>query len=137
MLVETTALLQRRIGVESVRDFNLKILPLLEIIWVDAEWNARAVQGLFVDCLSLEIMESRSISRRLDSKQRTSLLQDKMKNNAGNRPQAGAPSHCSLKFPSICNISGPVGDSVFFSFDFHFYLPVFPIGHIVLWSIIQ
>ena len=72
VLVETTALLQRHIGLESVRDFNLKILPLIEVIWVDSEWCARAVQRLFVqgkkelslvDCLSFEIMESRSISR--------------------------------------------------------------------------
>lgn len=70
-MVETTALLQRRIGLESVRDFHLKILPLFEIIWVDAELYAKAVQRLFVqgkkelslvDCLSFEIMESRSIS---------------------------------------------------------------------------
>jgi len=71
VLVETTALLQRRIGLESMRDFNLKILPLFEVIWVDAELYAKAVQRLFVqgkkelslvDCLSFEIMESRSIS---------------------------------------------------------------------------
>lgn len=71
VLVETSALLQRRVGLESVRDFHLKILPLLEIIWVNAEWYAKAVQRLFVqgkkdlslvDCLSFEIMESYKIS---------------------------------------------------------------------------
>ncbi|MCK4931391.1 MAG: PIN domain-containing protein [Candidatus Aminicenantes bacterium] len=71
VLVETTALLHRRIGLDSVRDFNTKILPLLEIIWTDKEWYARAVQRLFlqgqsdislVDCLSFEIMESYDIS---------------------------------------------------------------------------
>lgn len=71
VLVETAALLQRRIGLESVRDFNLKILPLFEVIWVNAEWYAKAVQRLFVqgkkslslvDCLSFEIMESQNIS---------------------------------------------------------------------------
>ncbi len=71
VLVETTALLQRRVGLESVRDFHLKILPLLEIIWVNAEWYSKAVQRLFVqgrkdlslvDCLSFEIMESYKIS---------------------------------------------------------------------------
>jgi predicted nucleic acid-binding protein len=71
VLVETTALLQRRVGLESVRDFNLKILPLCEVIWVNAEWYAKAVQRLFVqgkkdlslvDCLSFEIMESHKIS---------------------------------------------------------------------------
>ena len=71
MLVETTALLQRCVGLESVRDFNLKILPLLEVIWVSVEWYAKAVQRLLVqgkkdlslvDCLSFEIMESHKIS---------------------------------------------------------------------------
>ena len=71
VLVETTALLQRRVGLESVRDFNIKILPLLEIIWTDKEWYGRAIQRLLlqgkkdislVDCLSFEIMESHEIS---------------------------------------------------------------------------
>ncbi len=71
VLVETTALLHKRIGLDSVRDFNTKILPLLEIIWTDKEWYARAIQRLFlqnhkdislVDCLSFEIMESFDIS---------------------------------------------------------------------------
>jgi predicted nucleic acid-binding protein len=71
VLVEITSLLQRRVGLESVRDFNLRILPLIEIIWTDKEWYARAVQRLLllgqkntslVDCLSFEIMESYDIS---------------------------------------------------------------------------
>lgn len=48
VLVETSVPLQRRVGLESVRDFNLKILPLFEVIWVRAEWNAKAMQRLFV-----------------------------------------------------------------------------------------
>jgi predicted nucleic acid-binding protein len=71
VLVETIALLHKRIGLDAVRDFNTKILPLLEIIWADKVWYARAVQRLFlqseknislVDCLSFEIMESYGIS---------------------------------------------------------------------------
>ncbi len=70
VLVETTALLQRRIGLAPVHDFNAKILPLLEVIWVDDNWYARAVQRLMgqndravslVDSLSFEIMEARQI----------------------------------------------------------------------------
>ena len=66
VLVETTALLQRRIGLAPVNDFNVKILPLLEIVWVDDKWYAKAVQRLLaqnnrdislVDYLSFEIME--------------------------------------------------------------------------------
>ena len=71
VMVETTALLHRRIGLDAVRDLNTKILPLLEIIWTDKEWYAKAIQRLFlqshknislVDCLSFEIMESLGIS---------------------------------------------------------------------------
>ena len=70
VLVETVALLQQRIGLEPVRDFNLKILPLLETIWVDAQWQSRAMQRLLtqnkkglslVDCVSFEIMEMREV----------------------------------------------------------------------------
>ena len=71
VLVETISLLQRRVGFESVRDFNIKILPLIEIIWTDKEWYARAIHRLLlqgqkdislVDCLSFEIMDSYDIS---------------------------------------------------------------------------
>jgi predicted nucleic acid-binding protein len=71
VLVETISLLQRRVGLESVRDFNIRILPLTEIIWTDMEWYARAIQRLLlqgqkdmslVDCLSFEIMDSYDIS---------------------------------------------------------------------------
>ena len=71
VLVETIALLQRRIGLASVHDFNAKILPLLQIIWTDKDWYLRAMQRLLmenqrhlslVDCLSLEIMESNGIT---------------------------------------------------------------------------
>jgi predicted nucleic acid-binding protein len=71
VLVETQALLQRRVGLEAVRDFNARIAPLIEILWVDGEWYNRAMQRLFlhqkrslslVDCLSFEIMEARAIT---------------------------------------------------------------------------
>lgn len=70
VLVETTALLKRRIGLAPVHDFNARILPLLEVIWVDDNWYSRAVQRLMaqndravslVDSLSFEIMEARQI----------------------------------------------------------------------------
>ncbi|MCF8128180.1 MAG: PIN domain-containing protein [Deltaproteobacteria bacterium] len=71
VLVETVALLQRRIGLNAVRDFNGRIMPLLEVIWVDAEWESKAMQRLLtqnqkslslVDCMSFEIMEAREIT---------------------------------------------------------------------------
>jgi uncharacterized protein len=70
VLLETTALLQSRIGLSPVNDFNTKILPLLEIVWVDDKWYAKAMQRLLaqskrdislVDCLSFEIMEALQI----------------------------------------------------------------------------
>lgn len=70
VLVETVALLQRRVGLAPVHDFNAKILPLMEVVWIDAEWHGRAMQRLLaqarrslslVDCVSFEIMEAREI----------------------------------------------------------------------------
>lgn len=71
VLVETIALLQRRIGVAAVRDFHAKIAPLLEIIWVDGAWHARAMHRLLmsgardlslVDCMSFEIIEAKALT---------------------------------------------------------------------------
>jgi predicted nucleic acid-binding protein len=71
VLVETVALLQRRINLEAVQDFNNKIYPLLEIVWVDKEMYSRAVQRIIflkdreislVDCLSFEIIEAQEIT---------------------------------------------------------------------------
>ena len=70
VLVETMALLQRRVGMNAVMDFHDKIVPLLDIIWVDGEWHTKAMNRLFilqkrevslVDCLSFVIMEMRDI----------------------------------------------------------------------------
>ena len=71
VLVETSALLQRRVGLAAVHDFQSKIIPLLEIIWVNGDWYTLAIQRLFalnnrnislVDCLSFEIMESEELT---------------------------------------------------------------------------
>jgi uncharacterized protein len=70
VLVETTALLQHRIGLAPVNDFNLKILPLLDVVWADDQWYAKAMHRLLiqnkrdvslVDCLSFEIMDALGI----------------------------------------------------------------------------
>ena len=58
-------------GFAAVHDFQSKIMPLLELIWVDSDWYTRATQRLFalnnrnislVDSLSFEIMESCEIT---------------------------------------------------------------------------
>ena len=70
VLLETIALLQSRIGLEAVSDFRLRVQPLMENVWVDADWHERAVQRVLaqgdgtlslVDCLSFEIMESKDL----------------------------------------------------------------------------
>lgn len=70
VLVETTALLQRRVGLESIYDFQTKVFPLFDVIWVDAGWYQKAVQRFIitkdkrislVDCLSFVIMEALEI----------------------------------------------------------------------------
>ena len=70
VLVETTALLQRRVGMESVYDFQTKVFPLFDVVWADTEWYQKAIQRLIiigdkqvslVDCLSFEIMEALEI----------------------------------------------------------------------------
>lgn len=71
VLLETLTLLQRRVSLEAVWDFNRKILPILDVVWADEEWHGRAVQRLHVersrhvsltDCLSFEIMDAREIT---------------------------------------------------------------------------
>lgn len=71
VIIETIALLQRRVSIQAVSDFHMKIQPLLEIVWIDDEWHSRAMQSLLaqgdknislVDWLSFEIMESKGIT---------------------------------------------------------------------------
>lgn len=70
VLVETTALLQHRIGLPAVRDLQSKIAPLLGVVWVDHALHDRAIKRLFredqrslslVDCVSFEVMDAEGI----------------------------------------------------------------------------
>ena len=70
VLVETIALLQRRVGLEAVNSFYTRINPLLEIIWVDEDLYAGSMQRLLlsqtkdislVDHISFRIMEAQDI----------------------------------------------------------------------------
>ncbi len=65
MLVETTALLQHRIGMDAVRVFSDDIVPALEVRWIGEEEHRAATlavlaanrRGLsLVDCTSFEVM---------------------------------------------------------------------------------
>ncbi len=74
VLVETAALLQRRVGLSAVEDFQARLFPLLDVVWVDQDWYRRGMERLYaersrhlslVDCLSFEIMESLQIDAAL------------------------------------------------------------------------
>ena len=65
ILVETSAVLLRRIGMKAVRVFEQDIIPVLHIIWVTKEVHSAAVSAhlmadrrslSLVDCLSFEVM---------------------------------------------------------------------------------
>lgn len=71
VLVETIALLQRRVGLEPVRDLDEHIVPLLSVSWVSETLHRRAMRRLsrenrrqlsLVDCVSLELMRRQGIS---------------------------------------------------------------------------
>jgi uncharacterized protein len=65
VLVETTALLQRRIGLDALRAFTADILPVMDVTWVDEGIHRSALHALLVasrrdislvDCVSFEVM---------------------------------------------------------------------------------
>ncbi|HSW31634.1 MAG TPA: PIN domain-containing protein [Longimicrobiales bacterium] len=72
VLVETYALLQRRVGWEAVDALRRHLAPLLEVVWVDAPIHERALDHLqergatsvsLVDATSFVVMRARSIGR--------------------------------------------------------------------------
>jgi predicted nucleic acid-binding protein len=65
VILETTALLLHRFGVDAVRLFESAILPIIEIAWVDKAVHRQGISALLVanrrdlslvDCTSFEIM---------------------------------------------------------------------------------
>lgn len=65
ILVETSAVLARRLGLEAVRLFEQDVVPALRVAWVTREIHAAAVAAQLaagrralsvVDCASFEIM---------------------------------------------------------------------------------
>lgn len=74
IVIEATALLQRRIGIDAVRALHDRLLRVLEIVWIDEALHARAVAALLaadrrdislVDWTSFELMRRERISRAL------------------------------------------------------------------------
>ena len=70
VLIELVALAQNRLGIDSVRDIDGALMPLLQVVWVDAELHGRGLAALLsagrrrlslVDCVSFEVMRERGI----------------------------------------------------------------------------
>jgi predicted nucleic acid-binding protein len=74
VMVETSALLQHRIGLAPVHDLEERILPLVTVQWVSSELHRRAVERLFrtdkrkvslVDVVSFVVMETEGLTDAL------------------------------------------------------------------------
>jgi len=72
ILVETSALISRRLGMEAVRVFEQDIVPILHIIWVTKEVHCAAAGAQLVadrgnlslvDCVSFEIMRRTGVQK--------------------------------------------------------------------------
>ena len=72
ILVETSALVLRKLGMEALRIFEQDIIPVLRIIWITKELHLAAVSGhlvtdrcylSLVDCVSFEIMRRTGVHR--------------------------------------------------------------------------
>lgn len=71
VMVETYALVQRRLGIEAVRVLTADFLPLIAVDWVDEFVHGAALASLLtanrrdlslVDCVSFEIMRRRDVT---------------------------------------------------------------------------
>ena len=65
VLVETAALLQRRIGIAAVRAFHESVMPLLQVEWIGEEGHRAGMEAAvaagrkalsLVDCVSFQAM---------------------------------------------------------------------------------
>lgn len=74
ILVETLALVQRRLGMDAVQAVQRDIVPLLAIEWLTDDIHQAAMAAFlrasrrklsFVDCSSFEVMRRRGIVRAL------------------------------------------------------------------------
>jgi predicted nucleic acid-binding protein len=72
VIVETTALVQNRLGVEAVRTFQENVLSVVRVEWVDEPAHQAGVTALLtagrrdlslVDCVSFDLMRHLGIHR--------------------------------------------------------------------------
>ncbi len=70
ILVESSALIARRLGMRAVRQLHDGLLPVAEIVWIDEKLHRRATAAMLaaarrnvslVDWLSFEVMRDRRI----------------------------------------------------------------------------
>jgi len=70
VLIESFALLQHRLGLDAIRDFQEDLVPLINIEFINAELHRAAISVLLtasrrdlslVDCASFELMRSLGI----------------------------------------------------------------------------
>jgi predicted nucleic acid-binding protein len=70
VLLETTALLQHRIGVAAVRALHEEVMPLLQLDWVTEERHRTGMEAVLaaakkklslVDCVSFQTMRTRGV----------------------------------------------------------------------------
>lgn len=70
VLIESYALLQQRLGLDAIRDFQEDLVPLINIEFINAELHRAAISVLLtasrrdlslVDCASFELMRSLGI----------------------------------------------------------------------------
>lgn len=74
VVVETAALVQSRLGIVAARDLHERLLPAVDVVWVEEDVHRAAVAALLaagrrdvslVDQVSFELMRRRSIPRAL------------------------------------------------------------------------
>ena len=74
VLVETFALVQRRLGLAAARDVSTTLVPLLRALWVDETLHETALAAVLaagsrslslVDCTSFEIMRRHGLGEAL------------------------------------------------------------------------
>jgi len=71
VVTEASALVQRRLGFDALRDLHRATLPLVDVVWIDEELHGRAVAALLaagrrdvslVDWTSFELMRAAAVS---------------------------------------------------------------------------
>jgi len=65
VIVEASSLIQNRLGMQALKEFNAVTLPLMDVYWISEEMHRRAIQILLnvnrrqlslVDCSSFAVM---------------------------------------------------------------------------------